>query len=135
MNLVSRILYTETWVDDKKVSSVKTGDYVEYRVIFEITIQGSYTIELTIQGGETVQSGPHTLQPGTYFVRYRWVESRSAGRYTATVKLYEDSTLIDTKTFEYTVVGPTPLPLLQMPMLLAIGGLVLLGVIFATRRR
>jgi hypothetical protein len=97
--------YVEYWVGGQKVDTVKKGDNLEVRVVYDIAGSGG-TYKVCIQripGGGSVCSGNYSRAPGTYYMAWTWTVDYDPGSYTIKVDLYNDGTLVDSKSFPHTV--------------------------------
>lgn len=101
----TNILYVETYVNGVKVNSVKTGDVVEYRVVFD-TLAGSVEIYVKRPNEPSISTGRMTVNQGTYYVGFNWTETYSAGTYNITCSSYFNQEYSDSKWFPYIVTSP-----------------------------
>jgi hypothetical protein len=101
-----QVLYVEQWVGGVRVdSTVKKGSTVELRVVYSIAGSGG-TYRLCIQrvpGGAYSCSADISRTPGTYYLSWSWTVDYGPGSYTIKVDLYNNGTLVDSKSFAHNV--------------------------------
>lgn len=125
--------YIEHWVNGVKVNStVKVGDVVDVRVVYNVAASGGYhEVSIRRGSGTEVKSGQMARTAGDYYVSFPWTVTETPGQYNLTARIYwNDGTGLryDEKFFTEIVTGVvTPPPWWEQFINMIPGGWLTIG--------
>jgi hypothetical protein len=113
--MATGILYGESYVNGVKVTQVKIGDVVDYRIVFQVDAAIG-TVQFVMQRKDTKafpqlsNAKMNITSAGTFSTSFGWTGKELAGNYKIDCAMFLNDVQIDWKEFSYVVYSPTAPP-------------------------